>query len=127
MAADADGWLPLHVAGCSGKADAVHLLCTRMPSLPSFARNPRPWILHRFLLAPGRLPLPPTHWDLVPVPCPDIKLALAAALAHGVDQAAQIARRLQPAEKARLRAAALCLRRHGVPRDAAAPILARCL
>ena len=56
-----------------------------------------------FLLAPGRLPLAAADWVLVPSPCPGIERALTAS------QAAQLVRRLQPANAARLRNAALCL------------------
>ena len=84
-------------------------------------------VLHDFLLAPGVLPLATTYWALVLSPCPGIERVLPAALACGLDQAAQVVRRLQPAEAARLRTAALCLWRSGLPGAVAADILARCI
>ncbi len=80
-----------------------------------------------FLLAPGRLPLAPAHWVLIPSPCPGIERALPPALACGSLQAAQVVQRMAPADVARLRTAALCLCRHGLPGDVAAPILAHCI
>ena len=78
-----------------------------------------------FLLAPGRLPVAAADWAQVPSPCPGIERALPTALACGPDQAAQAVRRLPPAESERLRTAALCLGRHGLPGFLAALIVAR--
>ena len=79
-----------------------------------------------FLSAPGRLPLAAAHWALVPSPCPGIQRALPAALACDTAQAAQVVRRLPPAEAACLRCAALCLHRRGLTSEVAALILAHC-
>ena len=58
-------------------------------------------------------------------PCPGIERALPAALACSPGQAAQVAQRLPPATKARLRTAALCLGRCHLPNELAALILVR--
>ena len=68
-----------------------------------------------FLLAPGGLPLSAADWALVPTPCPGIGRALPAALACSPDQAAQVVRRLPPADVASLRSGAVCLSRHHLP------------
>ena len=104
----------------TGPAAAVlaTLAAAGAPALPLFPD---------FLLAPGRLPLASTDWSLVPSPCPGIEPVLPAALACGRNQVAQVLRcrrRLQPAEAARLRTAALCLSRVGLPGAVVALIVA---
>jgi ankyrin repeat protein len=78
-----------------------------------------------FVATPDRLPLTAADWDLVPTPCPGIERCLAAAYGSGTAQAAHVVRRMQPADAARLRCAALCLHHH-VPPEVAALILMRC-
>ena len=57
------------------------------------------------------LPLSPAEWLLVPPTCPNLIHALPAALRHSQEQAAQLVRRLPPADKARLRTAVLSMAR----------------
>ena len=63
----------------------------------------------------------------MPTPCLDIARVLPVALACSPNQAAQVVRRLLPADRARLRAAAVCLSRCGLPVGVAALVLARCV
>ena len=77
------------------------------------------------MLAPGRLPLSAADWALVPPTCLGIERALPAALACSPRQAAQVVRRVYHARSRRLRAAALCLSRRGLPGHLAARILAQ--
>ena len=90
------------------------------PALPLFTD---------FLLAPGRLPLAAADWARVPSPCHGAERALPTALACSSAQAAQRALRLPPADsdRVRLRTAALCLSRVGLPSAVAALILAHCI
>ena len=131
-AATASGHLPLQFALSQGHTSTVRALLGAGPptallaALAAAGAAALP-LFPDFLLAPGRLPLAAADWALVPSPCPGIERALPAALACGPDQAAQVVRRLPPAEAARLRTTALCLGRHGVPGFVVALILARCV
>ncbi|PRW45725.1 ankyrin repeat family [Chlorella sorokiniana] len=62
-----------------------------------------------FVLA--RLPLSPAFWALLPEQCPRLGRALPAALECSVEQAASLVRHLPPADRLRLRTAALSLGR----------------
>ena len=136
-ATTADGGTPLQIALLHGHTSSARVLLSAGPAaavlsaLAAAAAAPAgadaTSLFLDFLLAPGRLPLTAANWALVPLLCPDIERALPTALACGPDQAAQVVHRLPPAEAARLRAAALCLGRHGVQGSLAALILARCL
>ena len=126
----ADGAIPLQLACRAGHASTACALLGACPAavvLACLAFDPSALPLFPdFLLAPARLPLAACLWVLVPTPCPGIERALSAALACDPAQAAQVVRRLQPAAAARLRTAAVCLRRHGLPGAVAALIVARC-
>ncbi|KAL4432163.1 hypothetical protein ABPG77_005925 [Micractinium sp. CCAP 211/92] len=70
--------------------------------------GPEAWPLFGDLVA-ARLPLAEAEWAPLPAPCPGLLPALPAALAHSLEQARRLVRRLPPAEKQRLRVAALWL------------------
>ena len=130
-AVDAMGRTPLQLAHDEGHTSTAFALLSAGPAaavLATLAAGGAAalMLLPDFLLAPGRLPGAAADWALVHSPCPSIESALPAAPACGPGQAAQVVWRLQPAEAARLRLAALCLGRHGLPGFVAAPILARC-
>ena len=65
------------------------------------------------------LSLTPAEWQRVPSPCPGLGSALPAVLARSAGEAALLVRHLPGADRERLCAAALCLRRlqqcHGLP------------
>lgn len=65
------------------------------------------------LFAPlvARQSLSPSEWQQVPAPCPGLGAALPAVLRRSAEEAAQLVRCLPPADRERLRTAALCLRR----------------
>ncbi len=123
------GWLPLHFALMSDNTSTARALLGVGPPelvLTALAARIRYCSLFAdFLLAPGRLPLDAASWALVPVPCVGIDRALPIALACSPAQAAQLVRRLPPADAARLRTAALCLGRSSLPGPVAGHILAR--
>ena len=130
--ANAWGSTPLQIALDEGRTAAARALLSASPAASVLAALAAAdalalQLFPDFLLAPGRLPLAPADWALVLLPCPGIEHALPAALACGPDQAAQVVRRLPPAEAARLRTTALCLGRHGVLGFVAAHILAGCV
>ncbi len=120
---------PLELALARNRASASRALLGAGP--PQFvlaalaAHNPDHSLFVDFLLTPGRLPLDAAHWALVPVPCTGIGSALPTALACSPAQAAQVVRRLSPADTARLRTAALCLGRCSLPAPVPGHILAR--
>ena len=66
-------------------------------------------------------------WALAPAPCPGIGRALPAALACSPDQTAQMVQGLPRADRAHLRAGAVCLSRGGLPGAVVSLILARAL
>ena len=126
-----DGFSPLRIAFDHGHVSVARAVLGTGPAaaalaalaaggetaLPPFADS---------LLAPSRLPLTAANWALLPSPCPGIERALPAALACSPDQAAQVARRLPPADRVRVRTAAVCLSRCcGLPRELTALILAQ--
>lgn len=91
--------------------------------LAVIASDGTPALFADFLLAAGRLALSAADWELIPSPCPGLGAALHAALACSAEQASQLVRRLPAEERARLRVAALCLCRRGLPRFEAALVL----
>ena len=108
-----DGRTPLRTALAAGQLAAARALCAgpaaaALAALATAGQAALP-LFTDFLLAPGRLPLCSFAWELVPSPCPGVGRALPAAFACSPAQAAQVVRRLPPADKARLRAAALLL------------------
>ena len=63
------------------------------------------------VLLAARQPLTPADWQQLPAPCPGLGAALPAVLARSEAEAAQLVARLPPADKQRLRTAALCIGR----------------
>ena len=130
--ATAMGRTPLQLALDEGHTSTAFVLLGTGPAAAVLAAlaaagAPALALFPDFLLALGRLPLPAADWVLVPSPCPGIERALPAALACSAHQAAQVVRRLQPAEAARLRLAALCLHHYGLPGFVVALIVSRCV
>ena len=64
-----------------------------------------------YVLLAARQPLTPADWQQLPAPCPGLGAALPAVLARSEAEAAQLVAHLPPADKQRLRTAALCIRR----------------
>ncbi len=112
-------------ANLEAPADLRDMLAVAMALLPLLDAEAFEHLFVDFLLIPGRLPLDAAHWALVPAPCMGIGSALPTALACSPAQAAQVVRRLPPADAARLRTTALCLGRSILPGLVAGYVLAR--
>lgn len=130
-----EGSSPMELALLTGRAAAPRALLGAGPAAAVLAalidaryvrgRLVR-YLYPEFLLTPGRLPLGPADWALIPTtPCSGMQRVLPAALACSPDQAAQVVRRFWPETKACLRTGALCLARVGLLGAMAALILAR--
>lgn len=68
----------------------------------------------------ARSPLNAHEWAEVPCPCAGLGAALPAVVERSVDEAALLVQRLPPADRERLRCAALCL--HRTQRALSAPL-----
>ncbi|PSC70319.1 ankyrin repeat PH and SEC7 domain containing [Micractinium conductrix] len=90
-------------------SQALALLATACKSPPRYAPLAALQPLYATLVA--RQPLTPEQWDIVPAPCAGLGAALPAVLERSVGEAALLVQHLPAADKARLRTAALCLRR----------------
>lgn len=144
LRAGSSDWRPLDLALSEGRFEVARLLLCHAPlpplaellaaletesrrraSVGSGARVPP---LYACLVA--RLALSSDDWRRVPFPCPGLAAALPAVLARSEAEAAQLVQHLPVADRARLRAAALCLHRservHGLqlPAELSGRILA---
>lgn len=110
------GQLPLELALHWRHLDAARCLLTDGEPTPvaetlAALASAGAWAQPLYATLVARQPLTDFEWELVPAPCAGLGAALPAVLARSVDEAAQLARRLPPADVARMRALALCTAR----------------
>lgn len=123
LAQDAEGRTPLGTALDASQITAALRLLSEGPLQPAslllaMLRRRGDAALPLYAAVAARQPLTAGEWELVPSPCPGLAAALPAVLARSPEEAAQLVRRLAPAERQRLQLAALSLARaqraHGV-------------
>lgn len=129
---DCLGRTPLLAALAGRSVDATRYLLELGPHVPSaelletlgeFSQYHDAGVDHRpllFALIASHQPLSADDWALVPTPCPALAAALPAVLKRSTTEAGLLVRRLRPADRHRLCAAALCLSR--VQRRLSAPL-----
>ena len=108
--------LALELAVCSGSHDVARIMLAEGPLLPAdelLTVLGRGGVAAQPLYAEvaRRQPLTRQQWARLPSPCAGLGAALPAVQARSSEEAAELARRLPPADRRRLFAIACCLAR----------------